>query len=146
MAEIDGEAVGTMSVVYDDGKLPTDELFSVETSRVRDTSTQLAYYGTFAVKAGMWRSGTNSIGLALIHEAVRRAKLDGVDAAIIIVHPRHVSFYKALGFEEVARRDDMPGLEKAPAVMLVITGKAAQDLFERCTTGCMQARMNSCPG
>lgn len=120
MAEIDDEIVGTMSIMYDQGRIPTDEVFPDETAQVRSRANRVAYYGTFAVKPGMWRHGTRSVGLALIHEAIRLAKADQVDAAIIIVHPRHIPFYQRFGFKVVAKRDNMPGLEKAPAVMMVL--------------------------
>lgn len=135
MAEIDGKTVGTMSVIYAEGgrKLPSDEYFPIQTDEVRKTSGKIAYYGTFAVQSGMWARGECSVGLALIREAIRRAKQEAINAKIIIVHPRHVSFYMALGFEEVARRDNMPGLEKAPAVMMVLAGVALQSLFAKYT-------------
>lgn len=131
VAKSDDEIVGTMTVTYDDdGRLPCDEWFPDETARVREMSRQVAYYGKFAVEPDLWQSAL-SIGFSLIGEAIARASADGIDAGICIVHPRHVRFYEALGFEVVGRQDNMPGLEKAPAVMLAIAGKSAQDLLAR---------------
>ncbi|MEK7060371.1 MAG: GNAT family N-acetyltransferase [Patescibacteria group bacterium] len=137
----DEEILGTMTVSYDDGGLPCDEWFPNETARVRDMSRKVAYYGTFAVKPGMWRS---SIGLALIRKAIARAGTDGIDAGICIVNPRHVAFYGTLGFKEVGRRGSMPGLDKAPAVMLAITGEAAQNLLLRSASGTRIFRLADC--
>ncbi|HUX81179.1 MAG TPA: GNAT family N-acetyltransferase, partial [Candidatus Paceibacterota bacterium] len=133
VARADNEIIGTMSVMYDQGAIPSDEVFPNETTAVREVSTHVAYYGTFAVKTGMWKSGTHSVGIALIHEAIRKAKTDGVDAAIILVHPRHVRLYKALGFEMVGYKDEMPGLGKFPVVMLISAGKAWQELLAKDT-------------
>jgi len=134
VARIDEEIVGTMTVTYDRGKLPCDEWFPDETISVRKVSRKVAYYGKLAVEPDLWQSAL-SIGFALIGEAIARASADGIDAGICIVHPRHVRFYKALGFEEVGQRDNMPGLEKAPAVMLVIAGEAVQYLLVRFKSG-----------
>lgn len=131
VAEIDGEAVGTMSVTYDRGEIPTDSVFPAETSSVRGLSKKIAYYGSFAVRVGMWRSGTNAIGQALIREAIMRTSAEGADAAIIVVNPRHVLFYQKLGLKEMARQDNMPGIEKAPAVMLAATGEDFKNLLAR---------------
>ena len=133
VAKVDNEIIGTMSVMYDQETIPPDEVFPDETARVRSVSKRVAYYGTFAVKTGMWRSGTRSIGIALIREAITRAKADGVDAAIILVHPRHVRLYRALGFEIVGSKDEMPGLGKFPVVMLISMGKAWQELLAKNT-------------
>jgi len=128
VAEKEEEIVGTMLVTYDEGEIPADEVFPVEVSRIRDSFRQIAYYSNFAIKAGMWYSGIRrSIGIALIREAIVRARADGIKAAIIIINPRHIKFYKALGFEKVAARDNMPGLggdvgsRKIPAVLMVAT-------------------------
>lgn len=128
------EVVGSMVVTKDRGKIYADEVFEKETAEVRKTSRQIAYYGTFAVPKKFWRFG-NSIGEALIREAIARAIVDSVDAGICIVNPRHVKFYIDLGFTKVATCDNMPGLIKAPAVMMVITGESGQDLLARFKSG-----------
>ncbi|MHB1163518.1 MAG: GNAT family N-acetyltransferase [Minisyncoccota bacterium] len=146
VAEIGTNIVGTMSVMYDQETIPSDEVFPTETNAVRKVSKRVAYYGIFAVKAEMWKSGIRSIGIALIYEAITRARTDKVDAAIILVHPRHVRLYKALGFKMVGYKDEMPGLGKFPVVMLVLTGKKFQDLITTYTNAekfCIPKRVPS---
>jgi predicted N-acetyltransferase YhbS len=43
----------------------------------------------------------------------------GIDVGVCVVHPDHVSFYERFGFTKIAQ-STMPGLEKAPAALLVI--------------------------
>lgn len=134
VAEKNGDIVGTMLVTYDEGNIPVDEYFPKEMRTMRSTATRMAYYGSFAVKAGMWRIGIFSIGLSLICEAIRRANEDEIEAAIIIVNPRHVSFYESLGFEAIARREEMPGLGlegKVPGVLMVVTRQTFRGGFVR---------------
>jgi ribosomal protein S18 acetylase RimI-like enzyme len=133
VVKIDDVVIGTMLVTYDCGELPCDELFEKETEAVRAVSKKVAYYGSFAVEPNFWQSEM-SIGFMLIGEAINMAIKDGVDAGICIVNPRHVRFYRALGFKIVGKTDNMPRLKKAPAVMLAITGKKARDLLFRCNS------------
>lgn len=126
VAEREGEIIGTMLVTYDEGKgtLPTDEYFEEQMLKVRTAASRVAYYGSFAVKTGAWRIGRLSIGLALIREAIDRALEAGIEAAVIIVNPRHVRIYEELGFETKAIREEMPGLGiegKIPGIFMVAT-------------------------
>lgn len=134
VAEKEQEIVGTMLVTYDEGNIPVDEYFPEEMRAVRSTATRIAYYGSFAVKAGMWRLGIFSIGLSLICEAIRKANEDGIEAAIIIVNPRHVQFYESLGFKAIARREEISGLGlegKVPGVLMVVTRQTFREGFVR---------------
>lgn len=134
VAEKQKEIVGTMMVTYDEGKIPADEYFPEEMIRVRGVATRIAYYGSFAVKAGLWRLGIFSVGLALVREAIRRALDDRIEVAVIIVNPRHVSFYETLGFEEKARREEMPGLGvegKVPGVLMTVTRETFRNVIQQ---------------
>jgi len=129
------EIVGTMSILFDTGKIPTDEVFPAETTRVRETSRQVAYLGSFAVRKEEWKTGMLSIGFALICEVIARASNYDANTAVIVVNPRHVRFYSnMLGFKKVAYCDNMPGLEKAPAVMMVLDSSGIQNLLARAPT------------
>lgn len=140
VAEEQGELVGTLLVTVDtfrkDGKpLPVvDKIFPVEVARIREASTCLAYYGSFAVKKDRWRAGLTSVGLPLICAAIRRASEDGVDAAVIVVNPDDVRFYLFLGFEVVAECDDIPELAeegKVPGVLMTVTRETFHEGFVR---------------
>lgn len=139
------EAVGTMSILLDTGHLPTDQAFPGETAHLRNTSRQIAYLGSFGVPKKYWGAGMLSIGLALIREMIAWAASsdDRADTAVIVVNPRHVRFYRALGFEPVANRDNMPGLEKAPAVMMVLDSLGIQTLLARAASGSRLHRASS---
>ena len=110
--------LGTMRITLDKGKLPVDQEFPDQMAVVRKQGSKVAYYSKFAVDQEYW--GSKEIGIALILEAIRRWKQDAVDKAVMIVHPRHVHFYRLLGFKVVGDSVCAPGLEKAPAVMMVL--------------------------
>lgn len=132
IAQRANEIVGTMSILFDTGKIPTDEVFPTETAEVRKASRQVAFLGSFAVRKEEWKTGMLSIGFALICEVIARASNYDANTAVIVVNPRHVRFYSnMLGFKKVAYCDNMPGLEKAPAVMMVLDSSGIQNLLAR---------------
>jgi N-acetylglutamate synthase-like GNAT family acetyltransferase len=134
VAEKNQEIVGTMLVTYDEGNIPADEDFAEEMRNIRRGATKIAYYGSFAVKVGMWKLGILSIGLALVREAIARALDDGIETAVIVVNPRHQEFYAALGFVEIARREEMPGLGvegKVPGVLMTVTRETFRDVLRQ---------------
>jgi len=132
VAEKNQEIVGTMLVTYDEGNIPADEDFPDEMKKIRDAATRIAYYGSFAVKASMWELCIFSIGCSLVREAISRALEDWIETAVIVVNPRHQEFYEALGFVEIARREEMPGLGiegKVPGVLMTVTRETLRDVL-----------------
>ena len=127
VAQNKNKIVGTIKITIDSGSLPIDEEFPAEMAAVRNGACKIAYYSRFAVDRDCWSS--KEVSAALIAEAICRWKQNGIDAAIMIVHPRHVRFYKLLGFKVIGRSDCAPGLEKAPAVLMVLEKSDVRDAY-----------------
>ena len=129
------EVVGTISGQYYKDGVPAHQVFRDEILHYHAQSRLLAHCGSFAVCRSIRPAGLRSIGLTLISEMVALASANYVDTVTIIVNPVHVDFYVGLGFEQVAKRTEMPGLTNAPAVLLAATGESLQNLYRRKAIG-----------
>ena len=124
VAEQDGVLRGTMRTTLDEGTLPIDEEFPAAIAKLRSSAAKICYYSRFAVNPMFW--GARRVGLALIAEAFRLAKYECIDACVIVVHPHHVDFYQRMMFRVVDEIPCIPGLEKAPAVLMILALRELQ--------------------
>ncbi len=117
--ELNGQVVGTMMLARDRGYMPTDIAFPEETAELRKKyGNRLGYAGKFAVDS---RLRGNKVGTKLICQGVTWWVVrNGVDALCMMVNPRHVAFYQILGAKKIARCEGTPGLEKAPAELMLL--------------------------
>ncbi len=110
--------IGTLMCSIDAGWLPVDVMFSHEMQNIRRDGGRLGYFGKFAVIPRLHGKRT---GKHLIDSAIRWGRTECLSHVVVIVHPSHVKYYKQMGFTVVSRsHDTTPGLEKAPAVLLVL--------------------------
>lgn len=115
-----GVPVGTLMCSVDRGWLPVDTAFPAEMSALRRRfSGRLAYLGKFAVIPAL-QGGL--VGESLMRQAaVEWAPVHGVDVAVMMVNPSHVPRYRRrFGAVELARTDGTIGLDKAPAVLMLL--------------------------
>ncbi len=117
--ERNGMPVGTLLCARDHGWLPTDLAFPEAMVGIRDQYRgRLAYFGKFAVLPTM-RGRLH--GKQLHMKAVSEWSLaNDVEAVVMIVNPRHARYYHGVGATEVARTEGTVGLEKAPAVLMIL--------------------------
>ncbi len=117
-AKIGGITVGTLMCSVDNGWLPTDDIFPAEMQEVRRLGVRIGYYGKLGVIP--WLQG-KCVGRLLVNSAVQWSLERGIELALIVVNPAHVSFHSRLGFSVLARsKESAPGLEKAPAVLMAL--------------------------
>ena len=114
-----GIPVGTLMASIDNGWLPVDDAFPVEMAALRKHHPgKFAYFGKFAVAH---QGSIRKTGFRLVKKAATEWSLDReVEVAIMMVNPRHVPFYRRFGASEVARSEQVHGLEKAPAVLMIV--------------------------
>lgn len=117
--EQDGRVVGTMMLAVDRGYMPTDIAFPTETAEFRKKfGGRLGYAGKFAVDPEL---RGNKVGMKLICQGVSWWVIrNGVDALCMMVNPRHVAFYQILGAKKIAWNEGTPGLDKAPAELMLL--------------------------
>ncbi len=116
-----GQIVGTLMCAVDRGNLPVDNGdFVSEMIQLRQDlgSIKLGYFGKFGTLPGR---ECDNVGRKLLIRAVTEwAFIYDVQAVVMMVNPKHVSCYVELGAKIVASVGSTPGLEKAPAVLLVL--------------------------
>lgn len=114
-----GVPIGTLMCSVDRGRLPVDVAFATEMASLRqEYAGRLAYFGKFAVFPFLQGK---QVGTALLERAVTSWSFDhGVTAVVMMVNPRHVRRYRSFGAREIARTEGTKGMEKAPAVLMVI--------------------------
>lgn len=114
----EGETVvGTLTLGVDHGDgLLVDEIFGVETQRMRDDGLKLCEFTKLAIDGAM---KSRRLIASLFHCAYIFAHpLLGADRLLIEVNPRHVNYYRRmLGFEVVGASRDNPRVS-APAVLM----------------------------
>ena len=118
--ELGGESViGTISLfVYND--INTSSLigdFPEEINQVSQKKKRCALVGRLALKRKFRHSA--KIVFLLIKEMISRADSLGLELFICVVNPKHYAFYnECLGFEKIAEKSNLTGLQNAPAVLL----------------------------
>lgn len=114
-----GIPLGTLMVSKDQGWLPIDVAFPKLAPELREKyGKRWVYYGKFGVIP--WLQG-GMVGHRLLEQAVFVwSEANGVDVAVMMVHPKHVRKYAKYGAVELARTGGTKGLEKAPAVLMVL--------------------------
>ena len=114
----DGTIVGTVSLVFDSDKgLPCDEIYWVETGRMRAEDRSMAEVTRLALRKDCEHSREVLLRLFnLIYIYARRVR--GYTDFVIEVHPRHLKYYeRALGFEVTGAEQKCPRVGGAPAVL-----------------------------
>ena len=116
--DAEGTAVGTVSLVFDSEKgLPCDEIYWLETSRLRTENRHMAEVTRLALRKDIADSREVLLRLFnLIYIYARRVR--GYTDFVIEVHPRHAKYYqRALGFEKAGSEQKCPRVGGAPAVL-----------------------------
>ena len=114
----DGGIGGTVSLVFDSGKkMPCDEIFWVETERMRADGRAMAEVTRLALRKDCEDSRDVLLRLFnLIYIYARRVR--GYTDFVIEVHPRHLKYYeRALGFKAIGDEQKCPRVGGAPAVL-----------------------------
>lgn len=112
--------IGTLMCTVDSGWLPVDDVFPQQMQKIRQADTRLGYFGKFAVIPFMHGRRT---GQRLIRRAKEWAIEEQIDHVVIIVNPKHESYYRTMGFHEINQSKGAPGLDKAPAVLMGVSSK-----------------------
>ncbi len=113
-----GGTVGTVSLVFDSDKgLPCDEVFWVETERMRAGRHAMAEVTRLALRKDCLDSRDVLLRLFnLIYIYARRVR--GYTDFVIEVHPRHLKYYeRAFCFEKLSDAQRCPRVGGAPAVL-----------------------------
>lgn len=107
--------VGTLTLGLDTASagLKADEIFSDMLARYRTASRDLCEITKFAIAPD---APSRSIQREMFKYALELALHCGRDVAVIEVNPRHVSFYKKLGFEALPETRHNQRVD-APAVL-----------------------------
>jgi hypothetical protein len=116
VAKKHGLVIGTLSACFNPSVTPIDDIFPDELTALRTSNQSFVYIGCFAVASSYQ---CTRLCMRIIRTTWSMAKKRGVDKIICVVHPSHTAFYKRLGFIEIAV-SQMPGLQHAPAALLVI--------------------------
>lgn len=118
------EIISTLSQYLDSDVfgLPMDSLYKEEIDVLRNQGRKIAEIGALATaNSSRWNNLSMFLGKAYLHYA----KLTGVNDILIMVNPKHVSFYKAVFmFKDFGPEKHYPVVD-APAVALRIN----YDLF-----------------
>ncbi len=125
-----GFPIGTLMCSVDKpGQLPTDTVFTDEMHALRTQyAGRLGYFGKFAVIPSLQGK---LVGKQLLANAVTEWSFaHGVEVAVMMVNPAHVGLYRRYGAVEISRTDGTRGLEKAPAVLLVLDFSAPNKVRE----------------
>ena len=113
-----GTAVGTLSLVFDsDRGLPCDEIYWLETTRLRAEGRRMAEVTRLAQRKNIADSRRVLLRLFnLIYIYARRVR--GYTDFVIEVHPRHLKYYeRAMCFEKLGDEQACLRVGGAPAVL-----------------------------
>ena len=113
-----GTAVGTLSLVFDSERgLPCDEIYWLETGRLRAEGRRMAEVTRLALRKDMPDSRRVLLRLFnLIYIYARRVR--GYTDFVIEVHPRHLKYYeRAMCFEKLGDEAECSRVGGAPAVL-----------------------------
>lgn len=114
-----GVPIGTLMCSVDRGWLPVDLAFPAEMAKLRQGfHGRIAYFGKFAVIPSF--QGKLVGKLLMKQAALEWSPERGVDVAVMMVNPSHVPIYRRLGAIEIARTEGTIGLDKAPAVLMLL--------------------------
>jgi GNAT superfamily N-acetyltransferase len=133
--------IGTLMCSVDSGWLPIDVLFPEHMKDIRRTCPRIGYLGKFAVLPTLCGK---RIGLRLIHIARSWCIAHGVTHVVAIVAPRHVTFYKAIGFVDMAYDPGTLGDDCicAPSIIVLLDATKARRVigaqYSQATTAFMQ--------
>lgn len=126
------DLLGTISLIEDKTTLavPLAALYDEELQRIRLEYVSIYEVANFAIDK---RNTKDPIGKKfllgsklLLEEAYKEAKKRSVDMLVIAINPKHVPFYKLLGFEEFGPIKLYP-LVNAPAVALKFEVSASDE-------------------
>lgn len=121
--------IGTVSLVEDSEKgVPMDDLYTKEIDILRNRGLKIAEVSQFAMRKDTHveylsldkKRPASYLSVPLLKLMVHYALRQGVDAFCIAVNPKHVMFYKFLGFEQFGEEKSYVSVNEAPAVALVL--------------------------
>jgi N-acetylglutamate synthase-like GNAT family acetyltransferase len=110
--------VGTLSLHMGNSRtLPINDVFSEEVKIVADRAknARLGYIGRLAVHE---EHRALRVTPLLFRRITLHCILHNVAAVICVVNPHHEHFYLRRGFELIAKKEETPGLQNAPASIL----------------------------
>jgi predicted N-acetyltransferase YhbS len=116
VAKKNERVVGTISVEFNPTKLPFEKLFLCELAEIR-SGAPFVYIGSFAVDASC---NCTRLSLKMLRIVWKEMQSLETQIGICVVNPNHCTFYEHFGFYTVAIKENMPGLEKAPAALMAI--------------------------
>ncbi len=121
--------IGTVSLVEDGEKgVPMDDLYTKEINILRHRGSKIAEVSQFAIRKDAHieysspdkKRPASYLSVPLLKLTVHYALRQGVDTFCIAVNPKHVMFYKFLGFEQFGEEKSYVSVNGAPAVALVL--------------------------
>ncbi|MFZ2187460.1 MAG: hypothetical protein WAV46_02425 [Candidatus Moraniibacteriota bacterium] len=131
IAKADKTIIGTVTIVGDGEKgLPMENIYEEEIGELRWSGKKMAEISQLAIKRGTaenpdmhQRKIQTSIPLALFRVVYFFAKSQGIGNFCIAINPKHETFYKLLGFEDIGGLKSYSFVNGAPALarMLDIT-------------------------
>lgn len=114
--QIDGQAMGTLSLHMDDGHLAAEEQYPEFISHLRSRGTRICELGKFAIDPAV--RSKRVLGAIFHMSWIAAFRARGATDLIIEVNPRHVGFYRqALHFEQVGEERHCARVG-APGVLL----------------------------
>lgn len=114
-----GIPIGTLMCSKDRGWLPIDLAFRPEMDALRELhGDHIGYLGKFAIIPPLQGK---LVGTELLRQAVTKWSFDNdVLVVVMMVNPKHVRMYEKRGAKVLARSEGTKGLEKAPAVLMIM--------------------------
>lgn len=130
--------LGTLSVIADSAEgLPMQVIFSDELNALRREGKRIAEVGQFAIDKELLAEAQKrhsrdpidrAIALSLFKLALHYGVRKEFDLFCIAVNPKHVAFYRWMGFETFGATKTYPSVENAPAVpMKIDLGQLVED-------------------
>ncbi len=116
VAKKHGFVIGTVCVESNPTTLSIDEIFPKQMARLHASALPFVYLGSFAVASSY---SCTRLALRMLRYIWSVVINQEIELGICVVHPDHIKCYVRFGFVEIAR-SQMPGLDQAPAALLVV--------------------------
>ncbi len=119
IAKLDGEVVGTLSVIRDNRMgLPSDKDYARENQKKRQEGFKLVEISALGIRKD-FRKSNHSISFFLMNYIYHYIRMLDADCMVVTLHPRAKEFYKALfGFHQMGRVIQYKFVNGAKAALL----------------------------
>lgn len=141
LAYLNGELVGTISVVSGESKLPMDIIFRDELDSFRTRGAHLGEACQFAVDKvafdrandkGPMKATEFDVSLGLYAMVFHYGMRKGLDYFCFAINPKHRRLYESFGAYQIGNEKQYPSVNKAPALAYLLD---VHELKQKKSTG-----------